>query len=236
MTASRGSSESTNHTLAPKHYFLGACSVGFLLLAIASFVIATRDAHRLSPRLSTLIEQSSNGHSFMWCQADLRLLNPQEVSTAEKYVLSSPDASSYLIILVLREDYSTSYAKVPLATRAAILCSALSKLRALDDWGQLDADADASFDGIAAEGLLETGKVAITYLRPLLDDRSPARLAGSEESTLSVLYEYRRADFAYRYLCLILGIPPKFHLELEKRDKEIEDVKGELDKLLKGAR
>ena len=60
-----------------------------------------------------------------------------------------------------------------------------------------------SYDNTAAVALLETSTSAIEYLVPLLDNQSVARLFGSESATTSSYYQFRRADFAYRYILLI---------------------------------
>lgn len=76
------------------------------------------------------------------------------------------------------------------------------------------------------------GRDALPALRPLLDDKAPALLEGSKDATLSKVYSYRRADFAYRYVCLILGWAYSFERDLGERDARISLAKKRLDDVL----
>ena len=100
--------------------------------------------------------------------------------------------------------------------------SRLAHGRYSNDWGHLQYDSDI------ARALLQTGPAALPYLRPLLDDRSPFLAMGSMEATQSRADQYRRCDFAYRYICLILGSEPEFDRDPENRDKAIERLKAKL--------
>jgi hypothetical protein len=96
----------------------------------------------------------------------------------------------------------------------------------LNDWGYLDPGG--SHDGEAAQALLEMGTDALPQLLPLLDDSQPARLYGSEEATITKLYQYRRKDFAYHYIALILGLSSPFNADPAQRDQEIERLKAQM--------
>jgi hypothetical protein len=81
--------------------------------------------------------------------------------------------------------------------------------------------------------LVETGKAAFKYLTPLLGNDKAAPLNGSADATASVVYKYRRKDFAYRYVSLIIGEQPTFHTDPKARDKDIEMLKRRLWKAAK---
>jgi hypothetical protein len=201
-----------------------------MLPTSAKFAIDVRDRYIVSDKLAKLISQSERGDAFVFCDEQLRSLNRQELRAAVKLVQLQPDASSYHLLLVLREGYPMSYARVPAAVKAAILCTALAKVRNLNDWGTLAPEGVC--DDFAAEALVETGTAALAYLRPLLDDPRPALLGGSEEATMSIFERYRRADYSSRYACLILGMSPEYDADPTKRDAQIEKLKVRLDGLL----
>jgi hypothetical protein len=60
---------------------------------------------------------------------------------------------------------------------------------------------------------------------PILDDKRPALLEGSEEGTISDYCKYRRADWAYRFITLIMGRPYQFFEDPAARDQQIKAVK-----------
>jgi hypothetical protein len=157
------------------------------------------------------------------------MLTPRLAEAAKRYVEASPGKTSYHVLFALRGCSPAVYREVPAPRRAMILCAALQNVRCLDDWGNLRTDG--SHDGEAAIALLETGSAALPSLRPILADRSPGPLSvlvSTEASTLSRTYQYRRADFAYRYIMLILGRKPTFLPEPEQRDRLIADLQKEL--------
>jgi hypothetical protein len=117
-----------------------------------------------------------------------------------------------------RED-PAALADIDASSRAAVLVEALHAADFLNDFGYLDPAG--SWDGPAAIALLDTGPAAVGLLREALTDRSPARLSGSEMATLSTLYDYRRCDFAYRYLLLLTGREPYFATDVTARDRDI---------------
>ena len=118
-------------------------------------------------------------------------LGPEDVKAAQDYIKDHKDYTSYHLLFALPPD---DYKKIPNATKADILVSALGHLIFLNDWGHLPA---AHYDGKPAKALLETKKEAIAPLKGLLDDRSEAPFFGSKDATTSSSYGYRRCDFAY---------------------------------------
>jgi hypothetical protein len=153
-------------------------------------------------------------------------LDAEQTLLALEHLEEHQDASSFHLLMALRRLDPHAYSRVAAEVRAQILCSALQHVIALDDWGYLDPSG--SYDGPAAAALLETGDVARSCLVPILDDKRSAKLFGSEAATMSTLYEYRRCDFAYRYLCLLTGKPADFDAVVHNRDLKIEQLKRDL--------
>jgi hypothetical protein len=174
-----------------------------------------------------LIEDSRRGLSLLQSAA-LRdaALTPAQVEQGVEHVLRHPDESAYHVLFALRRGYPDAFARVPPDVRARVMCAALAHVGSLNDWGYLEPTQ--SHDGEAAAALLETGRTALECLRPLLDDTREAPLFGSEAATLSAIHQYRRADFAYRYASLILGLRPAFRPDPPARDEDIRQLKARL--------
>src|SRR5207253_2951789 len=101
------------------------------------------------------------------------------------------------------------------------------KVGTLNDWGFLTTSGPD--DDFSANALLELGQESLPGLRSLLDNADPAYLDGSKAATGSMLYQYRRKDFAYHYVCSILELPYKFDRDPAERDNDIEVLKAKLD-------
>ena len=206
-----------------------AYSPYFLWVSMILLVTTVQiNAEDHSPTVKRLIDLSKAKGAYdgsgLW-QKDPFL--PAEIPEALAYIKDHPDHTSYHLLLVLREHRPDSYKKVSKENVAAILCSSLKNQTVLNDFGTLDANDD-SLDYDSAEVLIETGKIALKSLAPILDDDSPAILVGSQIGLLSDAYKYRRKDFAYRYAALILGEKPVFKEDIKERDKDIERLKKKL--------
>jgi hypothetical protein len=138
-------------------------------------------------------------------------------------VRAQPDSSRYHLLMLLARRRPELAAAIPASERAAVLTGALAAQTFLNDFGHLDP-AD-SYDGPAAQALLATGGAARDGLAALLDDEREAPLRGSEAATMSHLYGYRRCDFAYRYLSLVLGDKPAFDRDPARRDEHIAQLR-----------
>jgi hypothetical protein len=177
--------------------------------------------------IDRLIIESVSGITLMESRAlPTGELDAEQERTAGDYVRSHSDYTAYHLLFALRRKAIGAYSRLSPEVRARVLCSALGHLRYLNDWGTLDPHE--SHDGEAASALLETGKAAVECLVDLLDDRRPAPLFGSEEATMSSIYQYRRCDFAFRYVSLLRGRTPTFDPQPERRDVEVERLKGNL--------
>jgi hypothetical protein len=150
-----------------------------------------------------------------------------DVRKAERYLNEHADYTSYHLLFFVRDVFPDVYARITDNTRARILCSTLEKSVLFNDWGDLDTDGDA-FETAAGKELVAVGKDALPFLEHMLRDRRHAYLFGSEEATLSELWEWRVADYAYRYAMLILGRRPVFDRDPSVRLKRIECLRREL--------
>ncbi len=153
-------------------------------------------------------------------------LGPRDWQAAEEYVRSHADRSSYLLLLALRTERPEVFDRIPPVTRSAILCDGLAHVKYLNDWGYLNPGG--SYDDLAAVALLEAGSSGLPHLERILDNLQTAPLSGSEEATISRSYRFRRADFAYRYISLILGLKPDFDPKPEVRDRAIAELRKKL--------
>jgi hypothetical protein len=199
------------------------CAGGVMLSTNASI-----GGEKQSPNVKKLVAEASEKEPFGWPKANPLL--DRDVPEAFAYIKGHADYTSYCLLLSLRKFYPAAYKAVRNEDKSAILCSALKNTNAPNDWGNF-----SPYDGQSAKALLETGRVALKYLVPILDDNGHAYLYGSEESTISIVYGYRHKDFAYRYASLILGKSPVFRADPKERDKDIEALKAELKKNASGA-
>ncbi len=148
-------------------------------------------------------------------------------------IMSHADFTSYHLLWALRQAAPALYQALPNAVKAQVLADALAHVAALNDFGYLDPSD--SFDGDAASALLALGCAAIAPLEPLLQDGQPAPLFGSEPATLFSLYQYRRKDFAFRYLTLLTGGVPTFDPDPAVRDVVITQFAAALPRHRGGA-
>ncbi len=155
-----------------------------------------------------------------------RGLSDEELPEALSYVNAHADRSSYHLLFAIRRASPSAYQNLGSSAKAAILCDALSHVQFLNDWGYLDPSE--SHDGEASVALLELGRDALGSLAPVLSNGSPAPLYGSETATLSSTYKFRRQDFAYRYVMLILRRLPTFDADPSVRDGQIARLRTEL--------
>jgi hypothetical protein len=198
-----------------------------LLIAVSCILVSSADACA-SEGSRTVLDQlvaDSRRHITIMESAALQnlKLQPADAQALASYAQSHSDETAYHVLVALRRADGPEYQQIPARTRAAILCGALATQVYLNDWGYLDPNEP--YDGEAARLLLEQGDAAKPCLIRLLDDTRPAPLFGSEEATMSRTFQYRRRDFAYRYLSQILGMKPVFDPDPTRRDAEIAQLK-----------
>jgi hypothetical protein len=151
---------------------------------------------------------------------------PVDEARAIKYIEEHPDYQSYHLLLALRNTNLKAYKSLAPEIRAAVLCSTLREQDFFDDWMPPDCTtADQQYASNSEKALVEIGIPTILYLLPLLDDHSVAQDSEYEEEPE---FEYRRADYAFRYICWILKLPDSFQPEPEDRDKAIRCLKMKL--------
>jgi hypothetical protein len=160
--------------------------------------------------------------------ATARFDDPTERERAVGWLTANPGANAILLLLALRREAPDAYRSIPAARRADTLVAALRERANLNDFGYIDEGG--GYDREAGKSLLELGEAAIAPLAGELDDVGPAQLEGSEEATLTDVYDLRRADFAYRYLARILGREPDFDPDPAVRDRHIAELRRELDR------
>jgi hypothetical protein len=89
----------------------------------------------------------------------------------------------------------------------------------MDDWGSPDDEEGEEEE--AAVGLVGTGSAALVHLAPILADKTPVRLSGSEGAAFSEWHNYRRADYAFCFICKIMEVEIPFRSDPAERDLEI---------------
>jgi hypothetical protein len=170
--------------------------------------------------IEALIEDAARGQGTAESAAFAAAAFDGDVEAA---ILAAPDASRFLLLMLLLRDAPDRAAGLPATARATILAGALATLTFLNDFGTLGDDA---WDGPAAQALLAAGPPAAPTLRPLLDDVRPAPLFGSETATVSDRERYRRCDFAYRYLRLVRGERPEWNPDPAARDRHLAQARA----------
>lgn len=174
----------------------------------------------LPPALAALHDDSLQGRTLLESRSLSSGLGDEAAAMARVRIEAQPGYEWYHALFALRRGHGALHAALPPAIRAKVLCDALTHLVFYNDWGYLDPSG--SHDGEAATALLELGDAAVACLRPLLADRTPAPLYGSEDATMSSMYKYRRCDFAYRYLIKLRGGEPRFAADPAERDRLID--------------
>jgi hypothetical protein len=205
------------------------CAGGVLLGAHSSV-----SGEKQSPNVATLVAEATarirtvDGYNLLRKNP----LADRDVPEALLYIGKHADYSSFYVLLAVRKYYAPSYRHVPNEVKSEILCSALTNMPLLNDFGILGrGEADIFADNTdGALALRETGKEALKWLQPMLGDDRPAPLGGSDEAKASLDDKYRRKDYAYRYASLILGRTPDFHADPKERDKDIQALKAKMKK------
>ena len=179
-----------------------------------------------STRLQQAIKDARSGKTFMESPLRHAELTSEEIEAAREHIQKHQDMSSYHLLMALRECAVDVYTGIPEVIKSKVLCDALGKMLFLNDFGHLGPSDP--YDGESAKALVSIGRPSLCCLRDLLVDQHEAMLFGSEEATGASIYKYRRSDFAYRYIMVILGRTPTFPSTPEERDKLIERLQSEL--------
>src|SRR5882724_1758710 len=116
--------------MIPKNLFrlcLGAVGLCILTSAIVcvDHMRTIIEERATAARLAVLVKRSTIGETlYHHTLNDSPRLTKADVAAAVSYVRGHPDSTSYHVLIVLRNDFPSSYATVPSPTKAAILCSA----------------------------------------------------------------------------------------------------------------
>ena len=178
--------------------------------------------------LHALIVASVEDRMLQDSKAEMsRQLSASELREAKAYVERNRDYASYHLLFAIRKQSPELYGRIPASTRAAILCSALARTALVNDWAPLGASEEHR--GVAANALVETSEECLPCLKPLLADARTALVEGSIATTRAVLEEHRRCDYAYWFICLVLGKKYSFAKDVAERNKNIRQLMSELE-------
>jgi hypothetical protein len=184
----------------------------------------------MSKRLTAAIKASESGsYAFFQFEDSLADMSEDEVYAAAQYTSNNTNISSYFLLLALYQQAPEVYSQLSAEKRADIICDALKKLLVVNDFQLLESTASSS-NYVAGRALLDIGEPAIPCLAKLLDNYDDVRFIGSEESAISEVDSYRRADYAYKYIMLILKKKPFYSEDPKERDGRIAALKAELEK------
>lgn len=136
--------------------------------------------------------------------------------------------TSFLALEALREADIEAYQLLPARLRAEVYGEALRNVRSYNAWGvpgyQLTATANA---------FITLGDEAITVLEPLLDDKRPAQLSGSQSATTSEMYGNRVCDYAWVFINEIRQQHYAYSMNPSERDAAIDALRRSLKHLLR---
>ena len=110
-------------------------------------------------------------------------------------LITKSDRSSLLSLLALRRIDLAKYRVIPDVMKGAILEDALKNARRFNTFGLPHVKWEEAGAAIA-----ESGDTVKRALYPLLDDKRPAPMWGSEDYAEYKAYQYRVCDYAYAFL------------------------------------
>ena len=131
--------------------------------------------------------------------------------------IKTKDQRDYFKVMALNKINPDLYKKLTCEVICAVLTASLQKSVVFNAWGLPHLYSESS-----ANAMVECGPAAIPYLTPLLRDKRPAPLWGSEEAIESEKYHYRVCDYAYALMREINGQKWDVPQRVEERDKAIE--------------
>ena len=126
-------------------------------------------------------------------------------------------ASAFLALEALRRIDPATYERLDVEQRARIYAWQLASNASFNTWGTAGDTLSDTAHAFAA-----LGAAAVAALRPLLDDRRPALLEGSEEAMMSEDQQYRVRDYAWLIASEALGRAAAWSPDPAARDREID--------------
>lgn len=154
------------------------------------------------------------------------ILARQLGSTATPVLLKhikSGDETAFLSLEALRGADPDAFHSLPLRDRAGIYVQKLKSNLFYNTWGVPGYHLTET-----AQALIALGNEATILLKPLLNDRRPAPLSGSEDATASTVYANRIRDYAWVLISEIKGQPYQYFQTPTERDRHIDKLVKEL--------
>jgi hypothetical protein len=131
--------------------------------------------------------------------------------------IQSKEQKEYFKVMALSKINPELYKRLGCDLICAVLTASLQKSVVFNGWGIPHLYWESS-----AKAIVECGPIALPYLTPLLRDKRPAPVWGSEEAAESEKYHYRVCDYAYALMGEINGQKWEIQQRAEERDKAIE--------------
>lgn len=148
-------------------------------------------------------------------------------AAATSLLLGHIDASAstaFLALEALREADPEAYNDLSARKRAEIYANNLQNdSRFYNAWG-----VPGYLLTETAHALIDLGDEAVAALEPLLNDRRPAPLSGSQDATTSSMYGNRVRDYAWVLISEIKDLPYTYSQDPAERDQAIEALQQEL--------
>ena len=167
-----------------------------LVIGIGHFTAADEP----SPKVKKLLEASANREGIH--ESGLFAENPLpagDVAEALAYIKKHPDYTSYHLLIAIQRYHRDSYKEVSNDDKAAVLCSALSKITFLNDWGYLEPSERLM-------GLCES-PAGDRQARSEVSGSHPRRQQSSAAVWIGGSHDKPRLQIPAQGLCLPLRLP-----------------------------
>src|SRR2546423_981912 len=133
--------------------------------------------------------------------------------------IQSREQKEYFKLMALRQISPELFKRLGCEISCPVLTAALQKSVVFNAWGLPHLYWESS-----AKAIIECGPVAIPFLKPLLQDKRPAPVWGSEEALESEKYHYRVCDYAFALISEINNQKWTPSVRVEERDKAIAEL------------
>lgn len=138
--------------------------------------------------------------------------------------VEATESTAFLALEALREADPEAFNGLPARKRAEIYASNLQNdSNFYNAWG-----VPGYLLTETAHALIDLGDEAVPTLEPLLNDRRPAPLSGSQDATTSSMYGNRVRDYAWVLISEIKDLPYTYSQDPAERDQSIEALQQEL--------
>ena len=131
--------------------------------------------------------------------------------------------TAFLALEALRASDNETYNSLSVPQKAEIYINNLQHSTFYNAWGvpgyQLTGTSNA---------LISMGEAIIPFLSPLLENKLPALLSGSQDATTSSIYKNRICDYAWIFIIEIKHRQYSYHKTPEERDEDIRKLLLEL--------